>query len=518
MISIKQRELKLNDGHTHKCIVLIPTTPQDTKAIINHKEELKKYGAFFSNINKLWYWMIDGKSKAQINDLIETKIKPVSELIVNIEQGGNSDNKRDYIAVIDELIQQIESSLNGGSEVENATSKEVKDKLLRFKQELVNIVNDKEFKEKLGPIIRFRQAQGHKYSLNNSILIFIQDPEATMVKSRKKWADFNKIVMDDAPAIALWKPTGTKKVMTPAEQKAYTKSFLAIRNVKSIDELNPGDKDILKTEINKVEATGFKLVPDFYDVRFTVQMDGKEDLVGNPKHDLPWYDNTSEETSETAMLVDAGIMAAQSLGIQINYVQDLGGARGVSKSGVIELLDNEPKNPGFANTLFHEFSHELLHQKYLKGKNSDLSDYFVGTNEGRGKVEQQAELSAWIIMRNYGYDMPTNINYVGIWGMDEKSAPFVFDQVANVASYIINITGEALNNLDNNMQESIKMKINETVNLSGEEVANMIGLGDVYKRGLQKQQEENQIQMESIKKQFYETLDKLNNPLKGYDK
>ena len=68
------------------------------------------------------------------------------------------------------------------------------------------------------------------------------------------------------------------------------------------------------------------------------------------------------------------------------------------------------------------------------------------------------------------------------------------------------------------MQESIKMKINESVNLSGEEVANMIGLGDVYKRGLQKQQEENQIQMESIKKQFYETLDKLNNPLKGYDK
>ena len=122
--------------------------------------------------------------------------------------------------------------------------------------------------------------------------------------------------------------------------------------------------------------------------------------------------------------------------LEASFVDDLGGARGVSKSGTIEVLANQPKNAGMFNTIVHEYAHEILHQKYLKSKDEEMKDYFVGTEEGRGKVEQQAELCAWIVLRCFGYDMQTNINYVGIWGLNQDNAVRVFDSVSNVATLI----------------------------------------------------------------------------------
>ena len=145
------------------------------------------------------------------------------------------------------------------------------------------------------------------------------------------------------------------------------------------------------------------------------------------------------------------------------------------------MLSNQKINTGLINTLVHEFAHELLHQKYLKNNNKELSEYFVGTSEGRGKVEQQAELCAWIVMKNFGYDMPTNINYVGIWGLDQSNAAEVFDSVANVAQYIVKGIDKNLNL----MSESRILK--ESISITGRDVANMLGLGKLYDKSKQMQ-------------------------------
>ena len=39
-------------------------------------------------------------------------------------------------------------------------------------------------------------------------------------------------------------------------------------------------------------------------------------------------------------------------------------------------------------------------------------------------------------MKGFGYDMPTNINYVGIWGLNQDNAVKVFDSVSKVATII----------------------------------------------------------------------------------
>ena len=77
------------------------------------------------------------------------------------------------------------------------------------------------------------------------------------------------------------------------------------------------------------------------------------------------------EYNKTEKLYNAVISAIKSVGLSIDFVDDLGGARGVSKSGSIDILKDAPKNIGTVSTIIHEFSHELLHQKYLSNKSKD---------------------------------------------------------------------------------------------------------------------------------------------------
>lgn len=157
------------------------------------------------------------------------------------------------------------------------------------------------------------------------------------------------------------------------------------------------------------------------------------------------------------------------------------------------------------NTLVHEFAHELLHQKYLSNNNNELKDFFIGTQQGRGIVEQQAELTAWIVLMHFGYNLETSINYVSMWGLDEKTAPFVFDTVTNVANKIVGlIVNELENNLLNENYNSNKLVL-KPLNLKPEELADMCGMGELYRKGKEKIETE----INDIQENFYKNLNKL---------
>ena len=94
-------------------------------------------------------------------------------------------------------------------------------------------------------------------------------------------------------------------------------------------------------------------------------------------------------------------------------------------------------------------------------------------------VEQQAELSAWIVCQFFGYEMPTSINYMGCWGIDSKSAAKVFDTVAYTSTYIIDLITKNMNNV--NLQENVGMR----KVITGEDIANMVGLGNLYRKSKQ---------------------------------
>jgi hypothetical protein len=171
------------------------------------------------------------------------------------------------------------------------------------------------------------------------------------------------------------------------------------------------------------------------------------------------------------------------------------------------------------NTLCHEFAHELLHQDYEK-KPDELKKYFIGTKQGRATVEQQAELCSWIVLREFGFDMETNINYVGIWGLNNDNAVTVFDTVADVAT---KITMKIMNNLNSNvtMKES-KNYLKEHV-ITGLDVAKMIGCEDIYLQSAENQENSmlDNVVSESIKrflKENFEEEEEINIVKKLKDK
>ena len=248
-------------------------------------------------------------------------------------------------------------------------------------------------------------------------------------------------------------------------------------NVSDRKDLSIKGKEELKVALNSGGVVDhFELMPRAYDYADTYQIEGQPDMVGDPDAEVEWYNDSDEETTETKTYCNALMLVIKEKGIKLSSVEDLGGARGVSMSGRIEVLKNTPKNAGFFNTLVHEYAHEILHQKYLSSNNEDMKAYFVGTSEGRGKVEQQAELCAWIVLRSFGIDMPTNINYVGIWGLDEKNAISVFDSVSMTARLIATQIDEKIQRINENVgRHNIP---------SGYELAKMLGFGKVYQQSL----------------------------------
>ena len=122
-------------------------------------------------------------------------VKPAIRFLLSKEKAPSKDNARTVESILDEILKQLSLDDTEG-EVEAAnnvfmTKTEITNKVQEFKEQLVSTVNGDEFKRMIMPIINLRRAQGHQYSFKNTILIWMQDPKAKLVKSTSKWKPFN---------------------------------------------------------------------------------------------------------------------------------------------------------------------------------------------------------------------------------------------------------------------------------------------------------------------------------------
>ena len=500
----KTGAINKKDGTQLRFVYIDPRVSENT---YDFRELIKKYGASWIKSvppKGAWGWWLDGKNDESI---IRQYVQPCMQALDKVAKQNGNKGDNSIIALIDSILAQLNTTevVDSGQGVQFDPQK-LKNSLMDLKRELVSAVSSEEFKALIEPILKFKRALGHQFSWTNTMLIWIQDRQAKLVKSKGRWAKMNRVVKPDAPVIALIAPAGEKRRMSDEEKNAYIEKFIAKVGKKSYEELNPGEKERLDVIINGRTATRFELVPAFYDYRFTTQMDGKDDLVGDIDADVPWFEET-DETNETILYVEAMKNVIANSGVKINYTDDLDGARGVSKSGSIEFLSSAKREWGFLNTMVHEFAHELLHQKYLKNNNPEMAKYFVGNSEGRGMVEQQAELCAWIVLKVLGKDMPTNINYVGIWGLNPDNATKVFDTVSNVSDYIYKSIIKEVENIRSSGRKIAESVSNGTTQVpSGREIAYMVGCGKVYDMAAKKEETE----ISQINESFFNVLNKIN--------
>lgn len=442
--NIKNATLTAKDGHEYNIAYIDPETSEST---FQYKDEIKKYGARFFSDLKAWGWYL-GQNPQVIYDKY---IKPCLEYLVKVEDNGGGNRQNSVTSIIDELISEINSGDIQQLETKNVNVKDLKAELLQFKSDLLNCYSSEDFKKKIEPIIKFQQAQGHAFSFKNALLILFQDPKATLVKSKTLWFKMNRQVVDTSHPIVLFRPDVDKK-STKEEREAITAAYLYDVGENSVNDLTPGQKEELSIRLRgNSNPINFKMYFG-YDIRFTKQIEGKEELVGDKQGQSPdWYNKSTDKNEYLSLLIDGATQMILDSGLTVKYVpsEELGGALGsASADGTIKLIENPEPVINYANTIIHEFAHELLHLKYLKKTsevtgNQEWAQFYVGTEKGRGFVEQQAELCAWMVLKHFNIDVTeTSLVYTAGWGMTtEKSAAKVFDTIADCASFIMRKIG-----------------------------------------------------------------------------
>ena len=520
MFNFKVMPYKKQDG-TMTNIVLV--TGDNVDSTYPYKEEMKNFGAKWISSVKTWGWW-GSPDKYKMMSILEKMVKPAIQFLLSKEKLHSSDSSRNLESILDELLKALGSDEEmGEAEAANnvlMSKEEIKKKIQDFKEKLVNCVNGDEFKRLIMPIINARKAQGYKYSISNTILIWVQDPKARLVKSRKKWAAFNREVKPNAPVIGMFVPVGGEKKFKDREARKRAKEkWLRERGFSSDKELTIGEKEILNAFLNRtVGEVTFKFAFCFYDQRFTQPMANKEDLLGDTDTSkIAWFNDSGNETEAVKEKIYALLKVVADSGVDVSEQKNLSGALGVSKGGKIEVLENAKLNSNFLMTIAHEFAHELLHQTYLRDSSNgkEWGQFYAGRENGRGFIEQQAELTAWIVCQFYGYDIKEAINYAALWGMDAKNAVHAFDSVAKVSDFIINKINEKIKQERGmNVQES-KEYIREA-NYSGLDIAKMVGAENLYLQGIKEFEDEERAETEmyenTIKtfKEFTKRIDESN--------
>lgn len=403
---------------------------------------------------KYWFWWGDKNSNAE-------KIKKTLEGIIkkSNEMGSGGDISPDeVIAAIDDIINAMsieEPSANPDLKITAEQENSIKEKLQAFKQRLVNIENDEDFKETMGKILALKSAQGYQFSLGNAILIMIQNPNAGIVNSRANWLEkYNRTVNANATPLMVWAPQGVNQRLSKDKEEKLKAELLKKLGKKPGDKLTPNEQFQLEKEIRGYTyASKFKFVPVFSQ-HDTTQIKDTEDYIKaaeNSTKDIKWFEDNM--ISDEVRPIYKGLVDFTSeKNIKLEFIDDLNGARGSSASGAIKLLKNEGNDIGLTKTLAHEITHELLHQKYLFMKGDETAKFFVGTAEGRAAVEQQAELSAWMFMYAFGFDLKTtSLNYVLLWGGDKDKMIKVFDTVSNSVNYLIDFVNKKIKSLTEEM-------------------------------------------------------------------
>jgi hypothetical protein len=468
-IKLFKTKLKTNTGEYP--IVYI------TGDVFPFKEILKAKNAKWNNPNKFWFWFL-GKNE---NETIEKLIKPA---LAQIKQVKNLPFD------IDEIIKNITEnnpSNNPELKLTKQDEEDIKTKLADFKDMLVNIEDDEEFKETMSNIIAFKGAQGYDFTFGNTILILIQNPKASIVNSRKNWLEkYNRTVNENAKPIMVWAPQGAKGKRPKEKEDEITQDFLKTTGKNSYNELTPNEKIRLDKLLRGYTQTSRFTFAPVYDVSDTTQIQGTEDYIEKAmaaKKDIKWYEENLI-SDEVRPIYQALMDFCEDKGITTELIDDLDGARGSSGSGIIKLLKSEGNDIGLTKTLAHEITHELLHQKYLSNKGDETSKFFIGRGISIETVEQQAELSAWMFMYAFGFNLKTtSLNYTIMWGGNKENMVRVFDTVSGVVNYLIDYVNKKITTLTETQGTP-----SHGANISPDEIAKLLGVEKDYKEIKQKKQ------------------------------
>ncbi|MEW6287076.1 MAG: ArdC family protein [Chloroflexota bacterium] len=268
-----------------------------------------------------------------------------------------------------------------------------KDMLDEACQRLVQAVDSSTASKELQHYLK-AMARFHRYSWWNSILIWLQKPDATLVAGYRKWQELGRQVRRGEKGIVISAPV--------------------IRKQKKVDE-QPDAEQPDAEQPDEVKVLRFR---DVY--VFDVSQTDGDALPEVPQ----WWANRPAD--EHLLLLKSRIKAAiERDGINISCIPDLRGVRGASLGGKILILDGD-QSVGSLSTLVHEWTHELQR----RNKEGGVGD--------RAVAEVVAEATAYVVLNYFGIEIPENGNYIALWSKGDATLVRHFlHEVKKYSDYIL---------------------------------------------------------------------------------
>jgi len=226
----------------------------------------------------------------------------------------------------------------------------------------------------------------HRYSFGNCMMIAMQRPDATHVAGFHRWKSLGRRVKKGEHGIAILAPL-VKRRKVEVEQSDGT------------------------TETQQAQSLfGFRVVYVF-DVTQT---------EGKPLAEFAPITGAPGDKLEKLELVIRGH------GIELEYVDGLGGALGVSMGKKVNVLDSLSAAEKFS-VLAHEFGHELLHQNDRRKETTKTIR------------ETEAEAVAFVVCRASGIECSTrSSDYIQLYCDDKDVLMESLDHIQRAASAILN--------------------------------------------------------------------------------
>lgn len=268
----------------------------------------------------------------------------------------------------------------------------------------------------------------HSYSLNNTILIAMQNPDATFVAGYNAWQNkFHRHVRKGEKGIRILAPTPYKKKIEIEKKDSVTGKVLR----------NPDGS--VQTELKEIVYSGFK-VATVFDVS---QTDGEE---------LPKF-GVAELNGDVYQFDTFFDALKQTCPVPIEIMEIEGSAKGyyhqtecriAIKRGMSQLQT--------IKTAIHEMAHQRLHAiDPNKNKSEQIQEEL-----SRNRKEVEAESIAYTICQHYGLDTSDySFAYIAGWSKEREST-----ELKASLNTIRRAASEMISEIDEHMQKLLSKNPN----------------------------------------------------------
>ena len=325
--------------------------------------------------------------------------------------------------------------------------KEITEKLEHGLEELFD--SDK-FKEYLDAMSKF-----YRYSFNNSLLIAMQKPDATLVASYRSWQkNFNRNVNKGEKGIRILAPA-------PYKIKEEREIINPLSGLPMLDE-----KGDVQTEEVEVSLTGFK-VAYVFDVSQT---------SGEPLPEIG-VEELLKSVDDYQIFMET-LRNVAPVPVEIKKVD--GGAKGyfspVEQKIVIQSEMSESQT---VKTAIHEIAHSLLHDTdHVRLEGVDATE-----KKDRNTKEVEAEAVAYTVCRHFGIDTSDySFGYVAGWSSGREMT-----ELKKSMGTIQKTAAELIGKIEEKLQEIRKKRdvSPEVAQRTGERIREVLGTNETDRKQIE---------------------------------